>query len=122
MTCWYHLEVQKRQTWVTRYKYKLEFRAQDNSDHIKTSPSAPPLFSNSVLQQGLCLLSLGLQEASPGHSHLRVGHYPVLGTFLFKADLSVAAAAPGLCSYLLDFMGSHGSCSPCAHFTSQNLF
>lgn len=49
-------------------------------------------------------------------------HYPVPGTFLFKADLSVAAAAPGSCLHLLHFMGSHGSCTPGAQFTSQNLF
>lgn len=99
-------------------KYKLEFRAQDNSDRVKTGPCFPPLFYKVL---GLCLLSLGLQEATPGHSHPE-DCYSALGTFLFKADLSVAAAAPGLCSYLLDFMGSHGSCSLCAYFTSQNLF
>lgn len=74
----------------------------------------------SAKSQGCDCFPWGCRERTQGTSHPG-DCYPTLGTFLLKAGLSVAAATPDLCSYLLDFMASHGSCSPCAHFTSQNL-
>lgn len=64
VTHWYHLDMQRRWTWINRNTCKLEFRVQDSNDRLKPRPCVPWLFCKVT---GLWLLSLRLQGANTGH-------------------------------------------------------